>query len=128
MTLWKQGQVQPETAEWAEIESLLKSTVSLDPRNADAYLQLGILYANQHKYNDAITQYEQALKINRDTAVIHYRLGQALIRTGAAERARQEFAQFERLHAREEEETAKQTADIQQFVYTLRHSTLAGKE
>ena len=128
MTLWKQGQVQPETAEWAEIESLLKSTVSLDPRNADAYLQLGILYANEHKYNDAITQYEQALKINRDTAAIHYRLGQALIRTGAAERARQEFAQFERLHAREVEETAKQTADIQQFVYTLRHSTLAGKE
>ena len=88
----------------------------------------GILYADQHRYHDAITQYERALKINRDTAVIHYRLGQALIRTGAAERARQEFAQFERLHAREEEETAKQTADVQQFVYTLRHSTLAGKE
>ena len=80
------------------------STVSLDPRNADAFLQLGILYANQHKYNDAITQYEQAFKLNRDNAAIHYRLGQALIHTGAAERARQEFAEFERLHAREVEE------------------------
>jgi tetratricopeptide (TPR) repeat protein len=128
MTLWKQGEGQPETAEWAEIESLLKSTVSLDPQNANAHFQLGILYADQRKYNDAITQYEQALKIDRDTAAIHYRLGQALARTGAAGRAREEFAQFERLHAREVEETVKQTADIQQFVYTLRHSTLAGKE
>jgi tetratricopeptide (TPR) repeat protein len=128
MILWKQGEAQPETAEWADIETLLESTVSLDPRNADAYFQLGILYANEHKYNDAITQYEQALKINRDTAAIHYRLGQALARTGAAGRARQEFAQFERLHAREVEETVKQTADIQQFVYTLRQSTLARKE
>jgi tetratricopeptide (TPR) repeat protein len=128
MTLWRQGEAQPETAEWAEIESLLKSTVLLDPQNADAHFQLGILYANQRKYNDAITQYEQALEIDRDTAAIHYRLGQALARTGAARRAREEFAQFERMHAREVEETVKQTADIQQFVYTLRHSTLAGKE
>jgi Flp pilus assembly protein TadD len=128
MILWKQGQAQPETAEWAKVESLLESTVSLDPRNADAYLQLGILYADQHRFHDAITQYEQALKINGDTAGIHYRLGQALARTGATGRARQEFAQFERLHAREVQETVKQTADIQQFVYTLRHSTLAGKE
>jgi tetratricopeptide (TPR) repeat protein len=128
MTLWRQGEAQPETAEWAEIESLLESTVSLDPQNPDAHFQLGILYANQRKYNDAITQYEQALKIDRDTAAIHYRLGQALARTGAAGRAREEFAQFERLHAREVEATVKQTADIQQFVYTLRHSTLVGKE
>ena len=128
MTLWRQSEAQPETEEWAEIESLLESTVSLDPQNADAHFQLGILYANQRKYNDAITQYEQALKIDRDTAAIHYRLGQALARTGAARRAREEFAQFERMHAREVEETVKQTADIQQFVYTLRHSTLAGKE
>jgi tetratricopeptide (TPR) repeat protein len=128
LTLWKQGQAQPETAQLAEIESLLKSAVSLDPRNADAYVQLGILYANQHNYNGAIIQYEQALKMHPETAAIHYRLGQALARTGSATQARREFAEFERLHGQEVDETNKQNAEIQQFVYTLRNSNLVGRE
>jgi tetratricopeptide (TPR) repeat protein len=128
MTLWKQSQAQPESTQVAEIETLLKSAVSLDPQNADAYLQLGILYASQHKYNDAITQYEHTLKINPDTAAVHYRLGQALARTGAATRAQQEFSEFERLQAHEVDETQKQTAEIQQFVYSLRNSNVVGKE
>jgi tetratricopeptide (TPR) repeat protein len=128
MTLWKQSQSQPETAQFAEIETLLKFAVSLGPRNADAYLQLGILYASQHKYNDAMTQYEEALKINPNTAAVHYRLGQALARTGATARAQQEFAEFVRLQAHEVDETEKQNAEIQQFVYTLRNLNTAGKE
>jgi hypothetical protein len=75
-----------------------------------------------------MTQYEEALKIDPNTAAVHYRLGQALARTGAAARAQREFAEFERLQAHEVDETEKQNAEIQQFVYTLRHSTLAGKE
>ena len=128
IALWKQSQAQPETTQFAEIETLLKSAVSLDPRNADAYLQLGILYASQRKYNDAMTQYEEALEINPNTAAVHYRLGQALARTGAAARAQREFAEFERLQAHEVDETEKQNAEIQQFVYSLRNANFSGKE
>ncbi len=122
MILWKQSQSQLDAAPLAEIESLLRSAVSLDPRKADAFLQLGIVYASQHKYREAVLEYEQALKINSDIAAVHYRLGQALSHTGSGTRAQQEFAEFERLHAREAVETDKQNADILQFVYTLRNT------
>jgi tetratricopeptide (TPR) repeat protein len=121
MSLWKQSQGQPQAAGLAEIESLLRTAISLDPEYADAYLQLGILYSSQRNYSDAISQYQQALKYKPDVAVIHYRLGQALARSGATARAQQEFAEFERLHAREVADTDRQTADIQQFLYTVRN-------
>jgi len=44
-------------------------------------------------------------------ATIHYRLGQALFRSGANEGAKKEFAEFERLHAQETADTGKQTAE-----------------
>ena len=129
MSLWKQSQGQPQAAELAEIESLLRTAISLDPEYADAYLQLGILYSSQRNYSDAISQYQQALKYKPDVAVIHYRLGQALARSGATARAQQEFAEFERLHAREVTDTDRQTADIQQFLYTVRNpKATAGRQ
>ena len=127
MSLWKQRQNQPQAAELTEIESLLRTAIALDPKYADAYLQLGILYASQRKYSDAIGQYQQALKNKPDAAVVHYRLGQALARNGETARAQQEFAEFERLRAREVADTDKQTAEIKQFLYTMRDSNEAAK-
>jgi tetratricopeptide (TPR) repeat protein len=128
MTLWKHLQYQPNAVELVEIESLLKRAISLDPKYADAYLQLGIVYISERKYSEAIQQYEQALKINPNMAAIHYRLGQALTRTGASDRAKKEFADFERLHSQEIADTGKQNAEIQQFVYTMRNSNAAVRE
>ena len=116
---------QPELP--AQTESLLKKAVALDPGYADAYLQLGILYADQRKYQDAIAQYEQALRISPNLATTHYRLGQALVRTGDATRARQEFAVFERLRQNEVDDANNQHNQIQQFVYTMRNSNGGGK-
>jgi hypothetical protein len=62
-----------------------------------------------------------------DAAVVHYRLGQALARSGETARAKQEFAEFERLRAREVADTDKQTTDIQLFIYTMRNSNGTAK-
>jgi tetratricopeptide (TPR) repeat protein len=110
------------------VESLLKSAAASDANFADARLQLGILYANQHKFDEAIGQYEQALKINSENAPVHYRLGQSLARTGATARAKEEFAVFERLRSQEVDATNKKSAEIQQFVYTLRQEIKANRE
>ncbi len=129
MSLWKQRQDHPDGAGAAqeEIESLLKTAVSIDPRSSEAYLQLGILYATQRRFDDAIRQYKEALAINSENATIHYRLGQAFARTGESDRAQQEFAEFERLHKLELAETNKQSAQIQQFVYSM-HTANDGRE
>ena len=125
MALWRQGGDVPEPARQALVESLLKTAAAFDASFADARLQLGILYANQHKFDEAIAQYEQALKINSENATVHYRLGQSLARTGATARAKEEFAEFERLRTQEVDAANKKSAEIHRFVYTLRQANKA---
>jgi len=124
--LWQRDQGQQDPARLVEIESLLKSAISLDPQYADAYLQLGLLYVGQHKYNAAISQYRRALKVNSSLADAHYRLGQALVRMGDTKRAQQEFAVFEQLHKQEVAEADKQRSEIQTFVYNMRAAEGSG--
>lgn len=120
--LWRDGPIasKPELA--GQIESLLKHALTLDPNYADAYLRLGNLYAEQHRYQDAIVQYDRALQFGASSANIHYRLGQALARSGNDTRAQQEFATFERLRKSESDATNQEQSQIQQFVYTIRKS------
>jgi tetratricopeptide (TPR) repeat protein len=118
--LWKGNQVDSSPELTSQIEALLKRAITLDPNYADAYFQLGNLYAEQHKYQDAIVQYESALDVNGGSANIHYRLGQALARAGNGTRAQEEFAVFERLRKDESDATDKAQSQIQQFVYAIR--------
>jgi tetratricopeptide (TPR) repeat protein len=120
MALWKQHQQRPETVQIAEVESSLITAIALDPGYTAAHLQLGVVYAEQHKYAEAAMQYEQAVKLAPDAAATHYRLGQVLARMGDKSRAEQEFVTYERLRNQEVADNQKQNADIQQFVYTMR--------
>src|SRR5438270_1059332 len=105
--LWKGNKVDSSPELTNQIQALLKHAITLDSNYADAYFQLGNLYAEQHRYEDAIRQYERALGINASSANIHYRLGQALARTGNGTRAQEEFAAFERLRKYESDATDK---------------------
>ena len=120
--LWKEGPIdsRPELA--SQIESLLRHALALDPKYSDAYFRLGNLYAEQHRYKDAIAQYDRALLLSAGSANIHYRLGQALARSGNDARAQEEFATFERLRKTESDATNQEQNQIQQFVYTIRKS------
>src|SRR6266699_85169 len=94
MCLWKGNQIGPKADLTNEIESLLKRALALDPNYTNAYFQLGNRFAEQHKYKEAVEQYERALKTNADSANIHYRLGQASVRAGNQTRAQEEFVIF----------------------------------
>lgn len=118
--LWKLHQDNADAAPLPEIESLLRHTVLLDPRYGDAYLQLGIVLASQQKYADAIAQYRQALKYSAMTSPIHYRLGQALSRSGDTTAAQQELTIFEQQRAKETSGVEQQNAAVEQFVYTMK--------
>lgn len=104
------------------IETLLKDAIHTNPGYIDAYFQLGNLYEGQRRYQDAIEQYERAASLHADSAAIHYRLGQALARSGNSARASEEFATFQRLQKSETAATNKEMNEIQEFVYTMRGS------
>jgi tetratricopeptide (TPR) repeat protein len=117
MSLWKGRRAQDPDLDLNQIESLLKTALTLDPKLAEAHQQLGNLYSDQKKYAEAIPQYELALDINPDMTDAHYRLGQAYVRTGAKDRAQQQFDLYQRLRAEHMAELDKQRAEVRQFVY-----------
>jgi tetratricopeptide (TPR) repeat protein len=120
MSLWKGRRAQDAGLDVHEIELLLEKSIELDPNLAEAHLQLGNLLSDQHKYADAVPEYERALALNSELADAHYRLGQAYVRTGQKERAQQHLEIYQQLRARHLAELDKQRAEIRQFVYSVK--------
>jgi len=125
MSLWKGKRAQDPSLDLHQIESLLKKAVTLDPKLADAQLQLGNLYSDQSRYADAIPAYEKALAINPNLADAHYRLAQAYVHTSAKDKAQEQFQVYQRLRAQHLAELDKQIADIRQFVYSEKGESAA---
>jgi tetratricopeptide (TPR) repeat protein len=120
MSLWKGKRDQDTQPNLDEIESLLKKAIALDPAFPEAPLELGVLYANQRKYPEAIREYERALKLGPDSPDAHYHLAQAYVRTKEKVRAQEEFALYDRLHKQRVADADKQRSEIKQFIYTMK--------
>src|SRR6266446_7034778 len=125
MSLWKGKRAQDPSLDLRQIESLLTRSLALDPKLAEAHLQLGNLYSDQNKYAEAIPEYVRALEVNSDLADAHYRLGQAYVRTGARDRAQEQFQVYQQLRAQHLADLDKQRADVRQFVYSAKDSPAA---
>jgi tetratricopeptide (TPR) repeat protein len=125
MSLWKGRRAQDPDLDLQQIESLLKKSITLDPKLAEARLQLGNLYFDQSKYAESIPEYVRALELNGDLADGHYRLGQAYGRTSQKELAQQQFEVYQKLRAQHMADLDKQRAEIRQFVYAAKDSAPA---
>jgi tetratricopeptide (TPR) repeat protein len=123
LSMWKGGRDRDLQAGLDQVESLLKKSAALDPAFPDVHLQLGILYADERKYPEAIQEYQQAIKLKPDLADAHYRLAQAYFRTGQKEQAQQEFEVHERLHKQQLAEAEKQRREVKQFVYSMKENS-----
>jgi tetratricopeptide (TPR) repeat protein len=120
MSLWKGKRGQDPNLDLSQIESLLKKSVALDPKLADAHLQLGNLNSDQTKYAEAIPEYTRALELNPNLADAHYRLGQAYVRTGKKDLAQEQFDIYQKIRAQNLADLDKQKAEIRQFVYSAK--------
>jgi tetratricopeptide (TPR) repeat protein len=125
MSLWKGKRTQDPSLDLHQIESLLRKSIELDPKLAEAQLQLGNLFSDQSKYADAIPHYKRSLELNADLADAHYRLGQAYVRTGDKDRAQQELQVYQQLRAEHLADLDKQRAEVRQFVYSAKDNTTA---
>jgi tetratricopeptide (TPR) repeat protein len=125
MSLWKGKRSQDPNLDLDQIEGLLKKSIALDPRLAEAHFQLANLYSDQRKYSVAIPQYLQARELNPDLADVHYRLAQAYVRTGGKDAAQEEFKIYQQLGAKHLSDLDKQRAEIRQFVYSEKQGSEA---
>lgn len=125
MSLWKGKRAQDPNLDPHQIEALLRKAVTLDPKLADAHLQLGNLYSDQSKYAESIPEYEKALEGDSKLADAHYRLAQAYVHTGQKEKAQSQFQIYQQLRAQHLADLDKQIADIRQFVYSEKEESSA---
>ena len=107
MSLWKGQRGQTAKANTNEIASWLERSASLDAKFPDPRLQLGILYAGEQKYADAIREFKDAIRLKPDLADAHYRLAQAFSRTEQKALADEEFVLYKRFHQQEMAEDEK---------------------
>jgi tetratricopeptide (TPR) repeat protein len=120
MSLWKGKRTQDSSLDMAQIDALLKKANALDPALADAHLQLGNLYSDQHKYTDAIPEYQHALEIDSDLADAHYRLGQAYVHIGEKDKAQEQLQDYQKLREQHLADLDRQRAEVRQFVYAAK--------
>jgi len=105
MILWKQSD--GGMAENRQmIEDLLKKAISADPQFYDAYFQLGVLYQDENKYADAITEFNQTLKLQPDYNRAHYHLVLLYNRTHQKELADEQLTILKQIKKQDAESEA----------------------
>jgi tetratricopeptide (TPR) repeat protein len=101
------------------VDTLLNRAVAIDPKCADAYLQLGILASSQRDIQKAIGYYTRAIEAQPQLGEAHYRLGVAYDRTGQPEKARQEFQLHDELEKQQAAAVERQRREVKQFLVVL---------
>ena len=102
--LWQTDEALNQALNSDKIETLLKRALILDPKLAQAHMQLGVLYFRREDYPRAAAEFGQTVKLDPSLAVAHYRLGQSLIRLGQKKEAAQELETFRKLNSAEKED------------------------
>ena len=113
------GNPSANSQQFRQTAALLEKAVALDPTLAEAYLQLGILYAAQNDFARAAQFLRQAIAADPQLAEAHRRLGQAYQRTGNAAQAAQEFAIYKQVQKSEADTLDRQRRDLRQFLVIL---------
>jgi tetratricopeptide (TPR) repeat protein len=90
-----------DKADKSQAKQYLEKAIALNPRLADAHLQLGILAQNDGDLDGAIASLTRAVEFEPDSASAHYRLGLALAKAGQSDRSKAEMQLFRDLRAKE---------------------------
>lgn len=97
LSLWRDFRVHHSMEKLAAAQSEFETAVLLDPRDADAHLQLGMVYDERKAPARAVAEYLAALHVNPGLATAHYRLAQDYERLGEKEKAAEELSVYQRL-------------------------------
>ncbi len=116
MAIWKQHEGSPSPQTLAEVETRLTRAVTLDPKCADAYLQLGNLQASRRDYAKAAWFYTHAIEANPQLSDAYYRLAVAYDRMGERAKAKQEFELHDAIKKQQAGAVEQQRREVKQFV------------
>jgi len=118
MALWRGKRAEDAEKVLPQVESLLQQAIALDPKMADAHMQLAGIYSGQREYRKSIAEYQSALMLDPDLPDAHYRLGQDYIHIGQKDRAQTELETYQKQRAQHLAEVDRERAEVKQFVYS----------
>jgi tetratricopeptide (TPR) repeat protein len=127
MAILKRQETSPDTADVEKARSLLMEASRLDPKLAEADLQLGILSMNRKDYQQAISYFTKAVEADSRLGDAHYRMGVAYQRIGSAAQAQKEFEQHDAIVKAQAQTIDQQRARVKQFMVVLQGQSSAGK-
>ncbi|MGB7547773.1 MAG: tetratricopeptide repeat protein [Terracidiphilus sp.] len=100
-----------QTNQIAAAEPLLEKVVQLNPSLPLTYLDLGIVYTEAGRNEDALRQLNKAAKLMPDDVNVHWRLGRLYRAIGKKEEAKAEFAKASTLNKAADEALFKKIAN-----------------
>lgn len=83
---------------------LLEKAIRIDPSIEQAHLDLGVLYADAGRQEDARRELVQAEKLDPDDIDVHWRLGRLYRTMGKAEEAKAEFTKANQIHKKTDDD------------------------
>ena len=131
--LWSAAQISMRDHKPLRAEKALLTILKFDEKNAAAYNRLGILYAKEQKFDEAIECFEIAQSLDNNPSSLH-NVGLIYLETGAYEKAAMAFEQAIELEndiparyialakARERLGQSKGAVDALESAYELDHS------
>jgi len=113
LTEWKGARSGERGVDAARVEALFRKSLALDPRLANAHLQLGILLAEQRREPEALAEFQAAIRLNPEDPDAHYRLAQVYLRRGDRERGQEELELYQKLRQPQAGKPEKPSSVIQ---------------
>lgn len=98
----------------AEAEPLIEKALKIDPSIAKAHADLGVIYQEQGKQQDALRELTTAVKMTPQDANIHWRLARLYQSMGRREEAKAEFDKTSNLHKADNDTVFKQLKTAQE--------------
>ncbi len=87
----------------ATAEPLLRKSVQLQSDLRLAYFDLGVIDSRENKTQEAVMNFEHAVKLDSSQPDAHYRLGRLYTALGQKTKALDEFAKTNALHSKTNE-------------------------
>jgi tetratricopeptide (TPR) repeat protein len=127
VALWKRQPNHADATTSVRVRLLLEKAARLDPHLGAAYLELGIISADQKNFPAAISAYRKAIEISPQIEEVHYRLSQAYMLTGQKLQAQKELALYNQLSKKSAEDLERERAELQRFVVVLKSRSSASQ-
>jgi Tfp pilus assembly protein PilF len=108
------------TPEIKQAQALLEKAVSLDPKLAEAHVQLGALYMARGEAARAIASYQMAVTSKPMLPEAHYRLALAYKRNGENAKAEREFQLYRETQHAETAAVEARRRELRQFLVILK--------